>query len=133
MKANRPALGEGRAGLVMLSFLYRHRYASTALGNRKEVISEPFGFAVTKTDDNRKSNPRTLCIGLEFHAPAKNSSSRLASNAIICFRPIPRDRIEPREILNLTVVFDHDVADGAPAARFVWRLVELIESGYGPG
>ncbi len=42
-------------------------------------------------------------------------------------------RIEPREILNLTVVFDHDVIDGAPAARFTRRLVELIESGYGLG
>lgn len=41
------------------------------------------------------------------------------------------DRIEPREILNLTVVFDHDVVDGAPAARFVQRLIELIESGDG--
>ena len=40
-------------------------------------------------------------------------------------------RIEPREILNLTVVFDHQVIDGAPAARFTRRLVELIESGYG--
>lgn len=40
-------------------------------------------------------------------------------------------RIEPREILNLTVVFDHDVIDGAPATRFVRRLVELIESGQG--
>jgi hypothetical protein len=41
------------------------------------------------------------------------------------------DHIEPREILSLTVAFDHDVVDGAPAARFVKRLVELIESGYG--
>lgn len=41
------------------------------------------------------------------------------------------ERIEPREILNLTVLFDHDVVDGAPATRFVRRLVELIESGYG--
>jgi pyruvate/2-oxoglutarate dehydrogenase complex dihydrolipoamide acyltransferase (E2) component len=40
-------------------------------------------------------------------------------------------RIEPREILNLTMVFDHDVIDGAPATRFARRLVELIESGYG--
>ena len=40
-------------------------------------------------------------------------------------------RIEPREILNLTVAFDHDVVDGAPATRFTRRLVELIESGYG--
>jgi pyruvate/2-oxoglutarate dehydrogenase complex dihydrolipoamide acyltransferase (E2) component len=40
-------------------------------------------------------------------------------------------RIEPREILSLTVIFDHDVIDGAPAARFTRRLVELIERGYG--
>ncbi len=40
-------------------------------------------------------------------------------------------RIEPREILHLTVLLDHDVVDGAPAARFIKRLVELIESAYG--
>jgi pyruvate/2-oxoglutarate dehydrogenase complex dihydrolipoamide acyltransferase (E2) component len=34
-------------------------------------------------------------------------------------------------MLNLTVTFDHDIVDGAPAARFVHRLVELVESGYG--
>ena len=42
-------------------------------------------------------------------------------------------RIEPREILSLTMIFDHDVIDGAPAARFTRRLVELIECGYGLG
>jgi pyruvate/2-oxoglutarate dehydrogenase complex dihydrolipoamide acyltransferase (E2) component len=40
-------------------------------------------------------------------------------------------RIEPREMLDLTVTYDHDVIDGAPAARFTRRLVELIESGHG--
>jgi pyruvate/2-oxoglutarate dehydrogenase complex dihydrolipoamide acyltransferase (E2) component len=40
-------------------------------------------------------------------------------------------RIEAREILHLTVMFDHDVIDGGPAARFTRRLIELIESGYG--
>ncbi len=40
-------------------------------------------------------------------------------------------RIEPREMLNLTVLFDHDVVDGAPATRFTRKLMELIESGYG--
>jgi len=44
---------------------------------------------------------------------------------------VVEDRIEPREILNLTVVFDHDVVDGAPATRFARRLVELIQSGVG--
>ena len=40
-------------------------------------------------------------------------------------------RIVPREILDLTVLFAHDIIDGAPAARFVRRLLELMESGYG--
>ncbi len=40
-------------------------------------------------------------------------------------------RIVIREYLCLTLSFDHDVIDGAPAARFVSRLRELIESGYG--
>ena len=40
-------------------------------------------------------------------------------------------RIETRQVLSLTIIFDHDVIDGAPATRFTRRLVELIESGYG--
>jgi len=41
------------------------------------------------------------------------------------------DRIEPREFLSLTVTFDHDITDGAPAARYAQALKELIESGHG--
>ncbi|HTP08136.1 MAG TPA: 2-oxo acid dehydrogenase subunit E2, partial [Anaerolineae bacterium] len=40
-------------------------------------------------------------------------------------------RIEIREYLDLTITFDHDVVDGAPAARFAQRLKELLESSYG--
>ena len=36
-----------------------------------------------------------------------------------------------RESLSLTVSFDHNLIDGAPAARFTKRFKELIESGYG--
>jgi len=36
-----------------------------------------------------------------------------------------------REYLSLTISFDHDIIDGAPAARFATRLKDLIESGYG--
>jgi len=36
-----------------------------------------------------------------------------------------------REFLDLTVTFDHDVVDGAPAARFVQRLGELVEDAHG--
>ena len=50
----------------------------------------------------------------------------------IAWKPaVVEGRIEPRQILNLTVTFDHDIVDGGPATRFVRRLVELIESGHG--
>jgi pyruvate/2-oxoglutarate dehydrogenase complex dihydrolipoamide acyltransferase (E2) component len=42
--------------------------------------------------------------------------------------------IATRDCLSLTISLDHDVIDGAPAARFTERLKELIEGGYGlPG
>jgi len=40
-------------------------------------------------------------------------------------------QIAIREYLCITLSFNHDVIDGAPAARFTMRLKELIESGYG--
>lgn len=39
------------------------------------------------------------------------------------------ERIEPREFLSLTLSVDHEIVDGAPAARFTSRLKELIEDG----
>lgn len=36
-----------------------------------------------------------------------------------------------REMMSLTVTFDHDVVDGAPAARFADHFKSLIESGHG--
>ena len=38
-----------------------------------------------------------------------------------------------RDYLSLTISFDHDMIDGAPAARFTQQLKDLIESGYGLG
>lgn len=37
------------------------------------------------------------------------------------------DGIEPREILGLTIAFDHDIVDGAVGARFAQRFKEMIE------
>ena len=38
-------------------------------------------------------------------------------------------RLVERDYLQLTVSVDHDVVDGAPAARFVSRLRELLTAG----
>ena len=40
-------------------------------------------------------------------------------------------RLEPRELLDLTVSVDHEVVDGAPAARFARRLADLVEHADG--
>ncbi|MFX1482569.1 MAG: 2-oxo acid dehydrogenase subunit E2 [Promethearchaeota archaeon] len=41
------------------------------------------------------------------------------------------DSIEIREFLCVTVFMNHDVVDGGPAARFVARFAELVESVFG--
>lgn len=40
-------------------------------------------------------------------------------------------RVAIREYLCLTLEFDHDITDGAPAARFTQCVIDLIESGDG--
>ena len=37
-------------------------------------------------------------------------------------------QIAIREYLNLTLSFDHDMVDGAPAARFARAITDMIES-----
>ncbi|NJK67838.1 MAG: 2-oxo acid dehydrogenase subunit E2 [Microcoleus sp. CSU_2_2] len=44
---------------------------------------------------------------------------------------ILNEQIVIREYVGLTVLFDHDVTDGAPVARFIRRLQELMADGYG--
>ena len=40
---------------------------------------------------------------------------------------VEKDSIVIRETVNVTAVFNHDIVDGAPAARFINRLREIIE------
>jgi hypothetical protein len=42
---------------------------------------------------------------------------------------VVKDQIVVHEFISVTVSFDHDVVDGAPAARFLQRLKKLVESG----
>jgi pyruvate/2-oxoglutarate dehydrogenase complex dihydrolipoamide acyltransferase (E2) component len=45
-------------------------------------------------------------------------------------KPVASDgSVKIRECLNLTADFDHDLTDGAPAARFIGTFKELLESG----
>ncbi|KAA3609196.1 MAG: dehydrogenase [Calditrichaeota bacterium] len=44
---------------------------------------------------------------------------------------VVNDQIEIRKILHLTVLFDHDAIDGAPATRFTQCLVKNLENAIG--
>jgi pyruvate/2-oxoglutarate dehydrogenase complex dihydrolipoamide acyltransferase (E2) component len=41
------------------------------------------------------------------------------------------EQVKPRDILNLTVLMDHDVIDGAPMARFIADLTHRMETAGG--
>ena len=49
--------------------------------------------------------------------------------AIIKKAVVVNDEIQIREILNMTILIDHDVIDGAPMVRFLKSLSRYIESG----
>jgi pyruvate dehydrogenase E2 component (dihydrolipoamide acetyltransferase) len=41
---------------------------------------------------------------------------------------VTEDRVEPRELMTLSLTFDHRALDGAPAARFLAELRDAIEN-----
>jgi hypothetical protein len=42
--------------------------------------------------------------------------------------PVADGQIEARDVMDLTIVIDYNVVDGAPATRFAAQLRELIET-----
>jgi pyruvate/2-oxoglutarate dehydrogenase complex dihydrolipoamide acyltransferase (E2) component len=50
----------------------------------------------------------------------------------ICKKPgVVGDKIMVREFLHVTITVDHSIVDGGPLARFISRLTELLETGFG--
>jgi pyruvate/2-oxoglutarate dehydrogenase complex dihydrolipoamide acyltransferase (E2) component len=69
--------------------------------------------------------------GSGWAIPATNHTLQVSLGGIAEKPAFVGDQIEKREFLDVTISLDHDIIDGAPAARFIQRLKELIESGYG--
>jgi pyruvate/2-oxoglutarate dehydrogenase complex dihydrolipoamide acyltransferase (E2) component len=61
--------------------------------------------------------------------PLTSATVTLAVGTIVKRPVLVDDGLQEREHLCLTVSFDHDIVDGAPAARFARRLAELLTSG----
>jgi len=67
--------------------------------------------------------------GFGFYCP--NHTLAVVIGGIIKRPGVVQGRTEVREYLDLSVQVDHDIIDGAPAARFSSNLRKLIESGWG--
>lgn len=63
--------------------------------------------------------------------PVSNHTLQITLGGVANRPALVNGQLESREYLCVTISLDHDVVDGAPAARFIQRLKELIESGYG--
>ncbi len=63
--------------------------------------------------------------------PVSNQTLQVTLGGIAEKPVLVNGQLENREFLCVTVSFDHDLVDGAPAARFTQRLKELVESGAG--
>lgn len=60
--------------------------------------------------------------------PIPNQPLSFALGGITRKPGIVGDSIQKRQYLNMTVFFDHDVVDGAPAARFLYDLKKYIQN-----
>ncbi len=71
--------------------------------------------------------------GSGWGIPVPNHSLQLTLGGTVDKPGVVDHRIEIRKFISVTVSFDHDIIDGAPAARFMERLRKLVENGYGIG
>jgi len=69
--------------------------------------------------------------GASWGIPVTNHTLQITLGGIAEKPAFVNGQIEKREYLCVTISLDHDIVDGAPAARFIQRLKELVESGYG--
>jgi pyruvate/2-oxoglutarate dehydrogenase complex dihydrolipoamide acyltransferase (E2) component len=69
--------------------------------------------------------------GARWGIPLPGHTLTITVGGIVCRPVVNNAQLESREHLCLTVSFDHDIVDGAPAARFIQGFKELVESGSG--
>ena len=69
--------------------------------------------------------------GMSWGIPIGIHPLIIAVGGIVKRPGIVHEQIVIREYVGLTIMFDHDVTDGAPVARFIGYLQKLMESGYG--
>jgi pyruvate/2-oxoglutarate dehydrogenase complex dihydrolipoamide acyltransferase (E2) component len=85
------------------------KYIGTAMVTNVGMSGNHSGWIIPRSIHN-------LCIGV----------------GSVCKKPWAfNGKLEIRSILNLTILVDHDVVDGLPAAKFTLTLIKNIEKAYG--
>lgn len=69
--------------------------------------------------------------GSGWGIPVPNHTLQVTLGGIAKKPALVDGRLQEREFLSVTISIDHDLVDGAPAARFTRRLKELVERGDG--
>ena len=69
--------------------------------------------------------------GIGWGLPIANHTLGITIGGVGKKPGIVNDEIHIKEYMSVTLSFDHDIIDGAPAARFTKYFKELIENGYG--
>jgi pyruvate/2-oxoglutarate dehydrogenase complex dihydrolipoamide acyltransferase (E2) component len=69
--------------------------------------------------------------GAGWGIPIASHTLNVTAGSIVNRPCLDNGQLENREHLCLTISFDHDIIDGAPAARFIQRFKEFIASGSG--
>lgn len=111
--------GIGRVARFIPGFLLR---SFIRLASRSVPMMKRFGTAgVTAVG--------MFGAGASWFVPLSGATVAVTVGGIVR-RPVVRDgRLDSAEHLCLTLSFDHDIVDGAPAARFVKRYGEILGSG----
>jgi pyruvate/2-oxoglutarate dehydrogenase complex dihydrolipoamide acyltransferase (E2) component len=108
---------------VLLPAFIRHLIYGFLFKNPR-VLKDLFGTVIL-------SSMGMFGTGGGWALPVPNHTLQITLGGIAEKPGVVNGEICIREILSVTVSFDHDIVDGAPAARFVQRFKELVESGYG--
>ena len=128
MRASQKAPEESREGVMM-------RWASYLPGFMRRAIFQIFIKFPTLLPEY-SSSVIVTAVGMfgkggGWGIPVSNYTLSVTVGGITRKPGVLGEKIAIREYLDLTLSIDHDIVDGAPAARFVQCFRELLESGYG--
>jgi len=100
----------------------RSIFVSSMLFNPNKIAKQGFNIIVTAMG--------MFGAGGGHIIPYQHCSLCISVGGITSKPGIVNSHVEPREYLSITATFDHDITDGAPAARFAQVLKEHIERGH---